>query len=98
MNDQRMYLCALFLFCFFTMINYLFNILEQFDLYVLLFLDTLGFWVLIFCFYFLFVLVFMYDIRLGTVFFIFFIICLSFFYNTTDFISCVIFYIGVWLY
>lgn len=80
------------------MYYFVYNILEQFDLFTFSYLDMLRFAGLVVLYFVLLSMVLFFDYRLGNVIILTFIACIGFYFNTANFISCVIFVIGMYYY
>lgn len=77
---------------------FLFDILEQFDLYVFYHVDMLTSGILVYFVFMFLGLLCLYDLRLGYVCFFILLISVSIYFNTTNFLSCVIFFLGLNFY
>lgn len=77
---------------------YFFDILEQFDLYAFYHVDMLVIFPLAYFFFIFLGYLLLYDLRIGNAFFFLCIVGLSFYFNTTNFIACIIFFLGINFY
>ncbi len=77
---------------------YFFDILEQFDLYTFYHVDMLVIFPIFYFFYIFLGYLLLYDLRVGNAFFSICILFLSIYFNTTNFISCIIFFLAINFY